>query len=232
MASLGDLPVELMNAVCSNMSRADILSLRHTSRKVAAVSYDGFSQTFDSITVTCSKAGLDRLEALVADAGDHILSKITHVKIHILNAYRLEELAESLNSAPKKYRAAYVRLRKVLLAGLKACPNLKILTVTNECFGLVEDPKINPCDIRSHDFNPLLRPADRDCVGFRYRIYGFESVLSVFKIIHKQYHELDLCYTSVDLEVADYPRSFSGLDLAIRNVASSTPKHPADYVWR
>ena len=213
-----------MNAVCSNMSRADILSLRHTSRKVAAVSYDGFSETFDSITVTCSKAGLDRLEALVADAGDQILSKITHVKIHILSAYSLKVLAKSITGESKKYIAAYVRLRKVLIDGLNACPNLAIVTVTNEHFGLRQDPKINPHDIRiGKDFDPLFKYTDRG--RYKPHLYGFESVLSVFNVIHKQDLELRLYY-AMDVGSAALPFLDPGSPTSIESSSTSDPVRP------
>ena len=93
MASITDLPTELTTSVCGSFDRADILSLRHTSRRLAVNSADAFENaSFDSITVTCSKAGLERLERLTAaDASSHVdvaekVEQIKHVTIHAMTA--------------------------------------------------------------------------------------------------------------------------------------------------
>jgi hypothetical protein len=102
MPSLNDLPAELITPICGNLHHADIVSLRHTSRALATGSADGFRDaSLDSITVTCSKAGLERLEFLMTtNAPAYVnvperVNQINHVTINVLTPSRLKELADT-----------------------------------------------------------------------------------------------------------------------------------------
>jgi hypothetical protein len=81
MNNLTHLPQELVDLICESLSREDVI------------------HAFESLTLTCSKAGLERLEKFVSDPHcKYFVSKVKKVTIHSLTPYRLKGLAESLTS--------------------------------------------------------------------------------------------------------------------------------------
>jgi hypothetical protein len=64
MSFLNNLPTELISNVCTSLDTADIAALRYSDRKLAMSKTDAFLGSFTSIEVSCSDAGLSRLEAI------------------------------------------------------------------------------------------------------------------------------------------------------------------------
>jgi hypothetical protein len=200
MPSLIDLPTELISQICGYLDRKDTISLRHTSRQLAIKSLNGLIQIFDSLIVTCSKAGLDRLAALVAKptetpAKNLCLKTVKHVTIHVLTAFRLKELTESVDNqtGTKSYFHAYVKVRKVLKDGLNALPNLETITFTNDLYDEhVLDPKLDLAE--ESRSNPLVeglpRPTSSRMYQKRHALYAFESALGVVSALNNQ--DIDL----------------------------------------
>jgi hypothetical protein len=99
MNNLNNLPQELVDLICESLSREDVIALRHTDRQLVKKTQENFNHAFESLTLTCSKAGLERLEKFVSDPHcKYFVSKVKKVTIHSLTPYRLKGLAESLTS--------------------------------------------------------------------------------------------------------------------------------------
>jgi hypothetical protein len=185
MPSLNDLPAELITPICGNLDHANIVSLRHTSRALATGSADGFRDaSLDSITVTCTKAGLERLEFLMTiNAPAYVnvperVNQIKHVTINVLTPSRLKELADTCDDSKENtYLLAYTKVRTTLINALYKLPNLESITIMNETFNGVTEPPFVDNDPRFD----TIREHDRKVNGDRLapRCYGFESALSI-----------------------------------------------------
>jgi hypothetical protein len=142
MPSITDLPFELIGNVSSNLNLSSVLALRHTNRRLTVNSATALTQCSE-ITITCSKAGLERLAKLVTisdseEAGikQKLVANIEHVTIHMVTAQRLVELAESFadnegdensfydEGDENPFSCTYVYMRKTIIAGLNAMPKL------------------------------------------------------------------------------------------------------------
>jgi hypothetical protein len=164
MPSLHDLPAELLDSVCADLSQSDNLSLRLVNRQMASNMTDYFIEQFDSISVTCSCEGLDRLEKLVAVPSDQhfILEKVKHITIYVLTPRRLHALADMMDDEEEgseegsevdsdPYLLAYMRVREVLIRGLNAFPNLEAVTVTNQVFEHHSEPEVSERDDQNYN---------------------------------------------------------------------------------
>lgn len=58
MSKITDLPVELINIVCEDLSRRDIQSLRLCSRELHYITDDALGLSLSEITLSCSMEGL------------------------------------------------------------------------------------------------------------------------------------------------------------------------------
>lgn len=88
MSKLNNLPQELTDSICESLTREDVIALRHTDRQLAKKTQGQFNNLFDSLTVTCSKAGLERLEQFVSDPhGKYFIPKVKKVTIYSLTPY-------------------------------------------------------------------------------------------------------------------------------------------------
>ncbi|KAF2826306.1 hypothetical protein CC86DRAFT_467054 [Ophiobolus disseminans] len=184
MPTITDLPGELLDSICGDLSRSDILSLRHASRQMVHNLRFNFEEQFDSIHATCSKAGLKRLGQLTLLPRDrrHTLDRITHVTIHVLTDYRLRELAQSFaKSVGHPYFWAYSRTRRVLVHVLNTFPNLKAITITNEIFERNPEPAPGSFELSAH-----RDPLDDEYPTLR----AFESALSIMPSLKKKDLEL------------------------------------------
>ncbi|KAF1926798.1 uncharacterized protein M421DRAFT_6706 [Didymella exigua CBS 183.55] len=148
MKKLNNLPQELFDLVCKYCPREAIIALRHTDRQLTETTREQFHNGFNSLIVTCSKAGLERLEKLTTDpyCSKHVLSRVKKVTFSTLTPHRLQELAES-RSRPQpdggdNYLRAYTYVRKTLVDGLNALPNLDTVTVTDLPFCGIVDPPV------------------------------------------------------------------------------------------
>jgi hypothetical protein len=164
MPSLHDLPAELLDSVCADLSQSDNLSLRLVNRQMASNMTDYFIEQFDSISVTCSCEGLDRLEKPVAVPSDQhfILEKVKHITIYVLTPRRLHALADMMDDEEEgseegsevhsdPYLLAYMRVREVLIRGLNAFPNLEAVTVTNQVFEHHSEPEVSERDDQNYN---------------------------------------------------------------------------------
>ncbi|KAF1917953.1 hypothetical protein BDU57DRAFT_528457 [Ampelomyces quisqualis] len=198
MPLLSDLPVELLNSMYILLDdRKDVLSLRHTCRKLAVASLDEFDKSFESIVVTSSVAGLTRLRHLVADAGDERLSRITYVTIHTLTTSSLKELAVSMQgTAGHPYLHAYAYTRTVLINSLNCLPTLKRVAITNHSF---TGTPFEPHD-QTEASDPLIvhRPRLHDFDFEPPLLHAFESALSVLPALTNKHCELYLFVSAMD----------------------------------
>jgi hypothetical protein len=196
MSLLSELPVELLNSIYTHLdNRKDVLSLRHTSRNLAAASLDEFDKQFGSITVTSSLAGLTRLRHLVADAGNKLLTKITHITLHTLTIPALEGLAMCMQrKSGSPYLHAYAYTRTVLINCLNRLPSLERIAITNHPFKntplLIRDQPESSDPLlvtrpHLHAFDSQLSP----------HLHAFESALSILPALHNKNIEL---YLSID----------------------------------
>lgn len=148
MVKLNTLPQELVDFICDSCTRENIIALRHTDRQLAKKTQEQFNDAFDSLVVTCSKAGLERLEKFVADpyCSKHFLSKVKKITISTLTPYGLKKLAESRSlsqaNGGNNYLQAYAYMRKTLVDSLNALPNLNTVTVTDPPFCSNVDPPV------------------------------------------------------------------------------------------
>ncbi|KAF3033489.1 hypothetical protein E8E12_002310 [Didymella heteroderae] len=145
MNKLNSLPQELIDIICETLTREDVIALRHTGRQLAKRTQAKFNNAFESLIVTCSKAGLERLEKFVSDPHcKYFVSKVKNVTIFTLTPYRLKELAESLASEMIKddaYLQAYTYVRKTLANSLNVLPNLQTVNITDLPFrGIIGPP--------------------------------------------------------------------------------------------
>ncbi|KAL1653712.1 hypothetical protein SLS61_003861 [Didymella pomorum] len=141
MIKLNDVPQELSDIVCESLTRDDFIALRHTDRQLVKKTQERFNHAFESLTVTCSKAGLGRLEKFVSDPHcKYFVSKVKKLTIHSLTPYRLRELAESHTEASDYYLWADTYVRKALINNLNALPNLKTVIVADFPFRGTVDP--------------------------------------------------------------------------------------------
>jgi hypothetical protein len=214
---LTDLPTELITSICGSFDHADILSLRHSSRLLTVSSADAFENApLDSITVTSSAAGLERLERLLTLPDK--AKKIKHVTLHVLTPWGLKELAGTFeNGEENPYLLAYAKVRTALINGLNALPNLESITITNGKFkGITEPPSPLQDEPR---FDPICE-VDRKTQGDRLspRIYAFESALSLLpSLTNKPSLHLTIDYANLVSELTAYgrasPRPFIGCSI-------------------
>lgn len=189
MANLSDLPREVIANICGSLTRNDTIALRHTDQQLATKTQDHFNDAFNSIVVTCSKAGLQRLEKSTADdyASKHLLAKVKNVTLHILTPYRLKELAESFQPSRVQFPCVYLRafsyMRKTLVSGLNALANLENITITQLPFNNTPDPTVDWQGTTL--FDPLRSaygtpPATQDPLPLPLpQVYSLESALSI-----------------------------------------------------
>ena len=160
MNTLNILPQELADIVFEQLSHEDVIALRHTDRRLATKTQGCFNNAFESLTVTCSKAGLQRLEQFVSDPHcQYFLPKVKKITIHSLTPYRLRELADSLplqTKVDEQYLQAYVYMRKTLIHSLNALPNLQNVTVTDLPFRGVVDPPVQWDRDTPTPYDPLV----------------------------------------------------------------------------
>jgi len=149
MNKLNNLPQELVDPIFETLTPEDVIALRHTDRQLAKKTQERFNNAFNSLIVTCSKAGLERLEKFVNDPRyNYFVPKVKKVTIHSLTPYRLKELAESMSPQTEisdPYLQAYIYMRKTLIDSLNALPSLEVVTVTDLPFrGIVDPPALEP----------------------------------------------------------------------------------------
>jgi len=177
MAGIENLPVELVNIVCTDITRTDVLALRDSTRQMRYNTADALIRSIDSISVTCSVDGLDRLEKLVSNPHEEqreaVLKRIRDVTIHTVTVENLKEMA-STYSPRGRYQRAYAHLRQTLLRCLNQMPNLEVIALTNEPFKdtLIDDEY--PSYSEYPKIDPLREKLDRPS-----RTWGYESVLSI-----------------------------------------------------
>jgi hypothetical protein len=178
-ASINELPAELITPVCHSLPHAHIVSLRHTSRQLTVNTADAFRDVpLESITVTCSKARLERLHCLVTTVPERA-NQVKHVTIHVLTPWGLKGPADTFDQDSKDnlYLLAYTQLRTALVNGLNALPNLQSITITNSKFQDITEPPFRLVDQRSFErFDPICE-VDRKTHGYRLTpcLYAFES---------------------------------------------------------
>jgi hypothetical protein len=226
MSLLSALPVELLNSIYTLLDdRKDVVSLRHTCRKLAVASLDEFDQYFKSITVTSSVAGLTRLRLLVADAGDQRLSNIMHVAIHTITAASLESLAVFMQEKygdPSRYGQAVSMQNEHGIAKLiehwkyvqdkDSIPYLlaykHVRTVLISCLNRLPNLKrvsitnypfrnmTSPEPVWNEAMDPLIVHNPHDPHNIHYpRLHAFESALSILPGLNNKAYEL---YLSID----------------------------------
>jgi hypothetical protein len=193
-----DLPTELITSICGSLDHADILSLRHSSRHLTVSSADAYEDApLDSITVTSSAAGLERLERLLTLPDK--AKKTKHVTLHVLTPWGLKELADTFENGKKNpYLLAYAKVRTALLNGLNALPNLDSITITNGKFKDITEPAF-PLEDEPR-FDPICE-VDRKTQGDRLtpRIYAFKSTLSLLPSLTNQFSlHLTIDYANLD----------------------------------
>jgi hypothetical protein len=175
----------------------------------------------DSITVTSSSAGLERLERLLTLPDK--AKKIKRVTLHVLTPWRLKNLDDTFeNGEENPYLLAYAKVRTALLNGLSALPNLESITITNGKFkGITEppfplekEPRFDPiCEVDRKTQGDLLTP----------RIYAFESALSLLPYLtNKPSLHLTIDYADLDPELTRHdawgqasPCPFIGCSIAL-----------------
>lgn len=173
------------------------LALRNAKhRRLAAnIAANYLCSNDDTISISCSKTGLQRLEKLTTfggadDDGKGVLvNKIKHVVVHTLTAQRLLEVASSLRPQTFKcnrFVCAYATMRSMLIKGLNALPNLRTMTITNDAFrgSTSSDPEM--------DQYPDIDPFFKALQGTNYarvsqpRHYGYELLLSIVPDLHRK----------------------------------------------
>lgn len=191
MAKLEDLPQELVDIICGSLPRNVVLALRHTNGQLANKTRLAFIDTYENITVTCSVAGLLRLQKLVANAdglGD-LLPRVRHVTIHTLTQYRLAELAASMSPGEvSEYIQAYAYMSETLVNSLNALPHLKTITINQLPFNGIPDPVVDWDD--SAHFDPIHEAYAPYVPGHNVpplpQAYGLEAALGVYRMVRKQ----------------------------------------------
>jgi hypothetical protein len=175
-----------MSSICAKVDRADVISLHHTSRQIMVASADAFNKALESLTITCSVAGLNYLQTLVAhcDENEQCLSRVTHVTIHTLTPSSLCELAHYMDYGQgDPYVRLYALVCTVLIESLNVLPNLNVVTTTNKDFN--GTPEV--CII-----TPKTLPAVDSLNGTKPRLHAFECALSVLPHLRRKDLELNL----------------------------------------
>ncbi|KAF2676236.1 hypothetical protein K458DRAFT_424858 [Lentithecium fluviatile CBS 122367] len=91
MASILALPTELLDAILSDLSKANVRALRATNRRLVQETTQAFTQNLRAIRVASSDAGIQRLSNLIHDgAANELVQEVT--------LYRLRWVERSLNS--------------------------------------------------------------------------------------------------------------------------------------
>jgi hypothetical protein len=134
MPSLNDLPTDLINNISMSLDRANILAMCYVDRTLASTTTDAFFRSFTHIGVSCSAAGLRRLEALVQK--QDTTQNIKHVTLHTLTFKDMVDMADMAGLVPEGEPNPSVRvcadMRKTLLRCLNLLPKLEVITATNE----------------------------------------------------------------------------------------------------
>ncbi|KAF1364008.1 hypothetical protein EJ07DRAFT_172933 [Lizonia empirigonia] len=191
MAKLQDLPQELVDIICGSLTREGILALRHTNRQLANKTRVAFRNSYENVTVTCSAAGLLRLQKLVAnvDGLEDLLPQVPNVTIHTLTQYRLAELAASMNPGEvSEYIQTYAYMSETLVNSLNALPHLKTITINQLPFNGIPDPVVDWDD--SARFDPIHEAYAPYIPGHNVpplpQVYGLEAALGVYRMVRKQ----------------------------------------------
>jgi hypothetical protein len=186
MASLYNLPNELIRWICDNLSRADIFSLRLVSKQFPAKTMDHYLAFCKEMSVGCNPDGLYRLQtlALLPEELLVIKEKVKHVAIHVLTLDSLQDIANTLPDnlvdtvegyTEDKYLNAYIATRAILLNGLKELPKLERITIVNF------EPNMPEFDPRIENINGVDPLRARGS-----RLRGWECALSIMPHLKNQ----------------------------------------------
>ena len=131
MSSFEDLSQELIDSIVEHLSKADIHSLRLTSRCLVPKTMVSFKKGAESITVSSSEAGVHRLAKLIENGGPEIVKQVTLVPP------TFEALEAKVNALRRieQYRQdedAYHWFRTHLISSLNALSKLEIFCISSE----------------------------------------------------------------------------------------------------
>jgi hypothetical protein len=136
--------------------------------------------------VTCSKAGLHRLDHLVTTDPEKA-NQIKHATLHVVTPEGLKEVANTFDedSEETPYLLTYAKLRTALVNELNLLSNLESITITNGQLQDITEPPFRLVDQRGFErFDPICE-VDRKTQGYRLTpcLYAFESALSIMPLL-------------------------------------------------